>query len=164
MPDTLIPCEKHELTGCADCAPGASPGIPRQARLRSRAAGSGLGPWFPAQYDGGCGGCGEKITEGDSIRADGCGGWLCPDCGAESEYVPGSAVIPPRPGPAVRVMPAEPAEHLLAMIWLYVDWRSVTRRLTAEQRELWADALEAHSRKVALPGETPAKADRWWRQ
>jgi hypothetical protein len=50
---------------------------------------------------------------------------------------------------------------LLHAIWLYVDWRKVTRQLTTEQKDLWADAVEAFS-EILHPGD-PAEADRWWR-
>lgn len=50
------------------------------------------------------------------------------------------------------------ARDLLGAIWLYVPWRSITRHLTTEQRELWADAVEV----AGDPGSTIA-ADRWWR-
>ena len=42
-----------------------------------------LGPWFQASYDSDCDGCGEPITEGDTIRSDGEGGWLCTECGED---------------------------------------------------------------------------------
>lgn len=45
-----------------------------------------FGPWFHAGFDGTCDGpCGEDIIEGDLIRADGEGGWLCRDCGEEAD-------------------------------------------------------------------------------
>jgi hypothetical protein len=50
------------------------------------------------------------------------------------------------------------ARDLLGAIWLHVGWRSVTRHLTTEQRELWADAVEV----AGDPGSTIA-VDRWWR-
>jgi hypothetical protein len=41
-----------------------------------------LGPWFLAAYSTGeCAECSEPISEGDEIRADGDGGWLCAGCG-----------------------------------------------------------------------------------
>lgn len=47
---------------------------------------SRLGPWFTAGYSSGsCSDCGEDITESDMIRADGQGGYLCEECGAEGE-------------------------------------------------------------------------------
>jgi hypothetical protein len=54
---------------------------------------------------------------------------------------------------------------LLGSIWLYVGWRSVTRHLTTEQRELWADAVDAKSMAgQADDGEEPHPvAERWWR-
>jgi hypothetical protein len=40
------------------------------------------GPWFTAAFDGECDGpCGREIQEGDTIRSDGEGGWLCDSCG-----------------------------------------------------------------------------------
>lgn len=42
------------------------------------------GPWVRAAFDGECDGtCGGSLLEGDEIRADGEGGWLCQDCGAD---------------------------------------------------------------------------------
>lgn len=47
---------------------------------------NGKGPWFGAQYDGHCDGCGNSIEEGDMIRADGEGGWECEAwCGQDDE-------------------------------------------------------------------------------
>lgn len=44
-----------------------------------------LGPWITAGFDSDCDGCGAFIAEGEDIRADGEGGWLCQMCGyAES--------------------------------------------------------------------------------
>lgn len=51
-------------------------------------------------------------------------------------------------------------EGILAAIWLYVKWRYVTKQLTTEQKNLWADAVERVSERDH-PGEG-AKADRWW--
>jgi len=54
----------------------------------------------------------------------------------------------------------EEHEDLLAAIWLYVKWRYVTKQLTTEQKNLWADAIEKVSERNH-PGEG-ADADRWW--
>ena len=43
-------------------------------------AGSKLGPVFTATYDGEDSCCGEGIEEGDSIQADGEGGWIHQGC------------------------------------------------------------------------------------
>lgn len=48
--------------------------------------------------------------------------------------------------------------EMLAAIWLYVDWRYVTRQLTTEQKNLWADAVDAGGD----PADDGVKADRWW--
>ena len=39
--------------------------------------------WFTATAGGECGGCGEDILEGDEIRSDDEGGWLCGLCGLD---------------------------------------------------------------------------------
>lgn len=54
---------------------------------------------------------------------------------------------------------------LLGSIWVYVDWLSVTRWLTRERNELWADAVDAAVGPGSVsPGETPRPiAVRWWR-
>jgi hypothetical protein len=59
----------------------------------------------------------------------------------------------------------ERLQDLLGSIWLYVGWRSATRSLTTDQRELWADAVDAKSmRGQAEDGEEPHPvAERWWR-
>lgn len=49
---------------------------------------------------------------------------------------------------------AELAE-MLHSIWLYIDWRYVTKQLTTRQKNLFADAVDAGS-------EEPPVADRWW--
>ena len=41
---------------------------------------SGPGPWFPARFDSECG---DPIDEGDTIRADGEGGYVCEPCGED---------------------------------------------------------------------------------
>lgn len=45
--------------------------------------------------------------------------------------------------------------EVLHSVWLYIDWRYVTKQLTTEQKNLFADAVDAHS-------EEPPVADRWW--
>lgn len=47
--------------------------------------------------------------------------------------------------------------ELLGSIWLYVDWRYVTTQLTTEQKELWADAVDATT------DDPDFRVDRWWR-
>lgn len=64
----------------------------------------------------------------------------------------------------IKVMEREQAEANLATetlgaIWSYVDWRYVTGKLTTEQRELWADAVDAFG-----GGPENGKAERWWRE
>lgn len=40
-----------------------------------------VGAWFTAQYPGECGNCTAPVIPGDTIRADGRGGYECADCG-----------------------------------------------------------------------------------
>lgn len=49
-------------------------------------------------------------------------------------------------------------QDVLGAIWLYVDWRYVTKQLTTEQKTLWADAVDAFGEEADSGG----KADRWW--
>ena len=46
---------------------------------------SGPGPWFPARFDSECDECGTPIDAGDTIRADGEGGYVCEPCGEDLE-------------------------------------------------------------------------------
>lgn len=59
----------------------------------------------------------------------------------------------------------EQMQNLLGSIWLYVGWRYVTRQLTTEQKEMWADAVDAWDAWLAHEeGEEPHPvAERWWR-
>jgi hypothetical protein len=65
----------HDLPpgACGDCAP-------RQNGAPAREDAS-YGPWISARYPGRCSSCDERIRDGDQIRSDGEGGWLCSDCG-----------------------------------------------------------------------------------
>jgi hypothetical protein len=49
-------------------------------------------------------------------------------------------------------------QDLLRSIWLYVNWRYVTTQLTTEQKELWADAVDA------IGEDDDLRVDRWWRE
>jgi len=44
-----------------------------------------FGPWFRAGFDSDCDECGGLIIEGERIRSDGDGGWLCDECGADDD-------------------------------------------------------------------------------
>lgn len=83
----------------------------------------------------------------DGVRAA-----LQPD--APTEPAPGLELDVDAPSPLA------PYKDLLASIWLYVKWRYVTKQLTTEQKNLWADAVEEISERDH-PGEG-ADADRWW--
>lgn len=58
-----------------------------------------------------------------------------------------------------------PYEDLLASIWLYVKWHYVTRQLTTPQKELFADAIDAHHARANAedPDLNAPPVDRWWR-
>lgn len=57
----------------------------------------------------------------------------------------------------------EPYEDLLGDISLYVPWRFVTLQLTTEQKEMWADAVEAWSAQLNAGTDETTTVDRWWR-
>jgi hypothetical protein len=48
--------------------------------LQPASTSNGPGPWFTASYGGHCASCGDGFDEGDTIRADGEGGWECANC------------------------------------------------------------------------------------
>lgn len=54
-------------------------------------------------------------------------------------------------------------EDLLGSIWLYIKWQYVTKQLTTVQKEMFADAVDASSRRLNEDDEgwTPV-AERWW--
>jgi hypothetical protein len=85
---------KHELKleDCAECMPRG----PRSAQEDSsqrwsdlhyatdRSSGPRYGPWIEARYNGYCGGCSGRISEGERIRADDeLGEFVCEACGAK---------------------------------------------------------------------------------
>ena len=44
-----------------------------------------FGPWVTARWDSECDECGDYIFEGEQLRADGEGNWLCSICGEEDD-------------------------------------------------------------------------------
>lgn len=46
-------------------------------------------------------------------------------------------------------------QDVLADIYLYIDWRYVTKQMTTENKNLFADAVEAGSLE-------DMEVDRWW--
>jgi len=53
-------------------------------------------------------------------------------------------------------------ESILGNTWLYINWHFITKHLTTEQREAFADAVDAWS-EAMNPEEPNPVADRWWR-
>ncbi|ALG07645.1 hypothetical protein [Kibdelosporangium phytohabitans] len=53
--------------------------------------------------------------------------------------------------------------ELLGCIWLYVNWRYVTKQLETVQKELWADAVEQWQPDGSDDPPPPRTVDRWWR-
>jgi hypothetical protein len=78
------------ITECAHCHPAAAlPGL----------SDAGWGPWFPARYKGRCANCAGRMDEGEQIRADGTGGFLCDRCGQTGERQPGTGIVSAPAGP-----------------------------------------------------------------
>lgn len=54
-------------------------------------------------------------------------------------------------------------EDLLGSIWLYIGWRYVTKQLTTDQKNLFADAVDTDLRRSdAFAADECAPVDRWW--
>lgn len=71
---------------CGDREPEAEPGdvftVPAAIDTEAGDGSQGMGPWVVAIHDGECDGvCTGSILEGEQIRSDGTGGWLCSECG-----------------------------------------------------------------------------------
>lgn len=67
--------------------------------------------------------------------------------------------------PKIRLVPPAPTEEqrLLAAIYLYIDWRYVTKKLTTEQKNILADAIDAVRRyEYFMDDEEYNPVDRWW--
>jgi hypothetical protein len=72
---SVEPCELHGVSNCAYCRPTL-------ASLQAGAIARPLrGPWFEARLTRRCSNCDNTIHPGCQIRADGQGGYLCPNCG-----------------------------------------------------------------------------------
>jgi hypothetical protein len=68
-------CDFSDLPAgmCAHCT-----GAEARARAEERSEPGGTpGPWFTAGFGGTCATCGDPIVPGDTIRADGRGGYVC---------------------------------------------------------------------------------------
>lgn len=104
-------------------------------------------PKWRTSADGPC----EKCRA--EARAEGCCEW----CGSR----PCNCTIETHPQGVI-----EQYQEMLAYIALHIKWRYVTRQLTTEQKELFADAVEASSARAGkMDGidYTPSYAPRWWR-
>jgi hypothetical protein len=60
---------------------------------------------------------------------------------------------------------AEPYEDLLSSLWLYINWRFVTKQLTTEQKDLFADAIDTYHARANEddPDLGALPVERWWR-
>lgn len=111
-----------------------------------------LGPWVTAAFDSECDGdmCGVQILEGDEIRADGEGGWLCKDCGSEEpshvRTTPGIQAL--ADATAIR----EQSAHSAVQPGAWTPTGTVLDRMTPEQR---ADSLEVSRAVIAAHAMEP---------
>ncbi|MFI6496876.1 hypothetical protein [Nonomuraea typhae] len=65
--------------------------------------------------------------------------------------------------PALTAQVRHEYEDLLGSVWLYIGWRYVTKQLTTEEKEMFADAVEASERRLNKGFDPPLVVDRWWR-
>jgi hypothetical protein len=47
-------------------------------------------------------------------------------------------------------------------VWLHGDWRWLTRNMTTDEREAFADACDRHN-NTAPPDDRVSPVERWWR-
>ncbi|HEX5705632.1 MAG TPA: hypothetical protein VFX97_20705 [Pyrinomonadaceae bacterium] len=166
-------CEEHAATGynglvpsdVVGVAPGGTPIVadPWTAPL---AVAEGdvsdnitRGPWVLAAFDGECDGtCGGSILEGGEIRANGEGGWLCGDCGADEPLPHDHGPLPYSLSDAVAAAPLhEPLPHDQ-----WTPTGTVLDRMTPEQRVealgVSQVAYGAQTAALPLPFTAPAAA------
>lgn len=68
---------------CGHCRPERLPQPHISLAVRNRMSPPRFGPWISARFDSECDGCGDQIEEGDQIRSNGEGGWICLECGEQ---------------------------------------------------------------------------------
>lgn len=82
-----------------------------------------------------------------------------------SSNVPPAGALSPK---ADEGIPAEQFAELLGDIWLHIDWYHVTRHLTTEQKELFADSVDTssyyHAVEEGRTDEWQPVAVQWWRE
>lgn len=113
-----------------------------------------LGPWVTAAFDGDCDGtsCGGRIVEGEQIRADGEGGWLCEPCGEDAEIVKTDhGPAPYSLSDAVAAAPLHESAHSAAQQGAWTPTGTVLDRMTPEQR---AEALGTSNTVVGIHAGT----------
>lgn len=81
-------------------------------------------------------------------------------------YGPGTPVLEPCRGcqfPGARA-PREREDSAWGSVWLYGNWREITRQMPTEERELAADAVARWSERTRLAQDYGEPAGlRWWR-
>jgi len=103
----------------------------------------------------------EQLTVEQGVSAYDPEAWPVADLTDEEAATFNAALAECRADPATSKL-----QDLLGSIWLYVSWPYVTKQLTTEQKELWADAVDAWSQALAVEGgdlDWRPVADRWWR-
>jgi hypothetical protein len=137
--------------------------------------GSKPGPWFSAAFPGICEECGHGFEQGDTVRADGQGGYECRDCVTDAEADAPEQSTPtwerptaanvkmPEPvglvvqsgeyaGAVVTVLPSMPPEHLATT--------EVEETIIKAQSEVLADFFTAPSSPVAAKQRTDRNGHR----
>ena len=92
-PEVTTPARcKHDLVTeqCTECMPKGPKQVGEQtnwgdlAYIANHSSGPRFGPWIVARYNGVCGSCMGRISEGERIRADDeLGEFVCEACGSE---------------------------------------------------------------------------------
>lgn len=133
----------------------------------------GKGPWFGATYDGECDGCGNSVSEGDQIRADGQGGWECEEwCGQDDPAEP--AVTGPARGTAPAQSVQDAVESFLnsepepptktGTVWgTHLEAEHLAAATAAEKAVESFLNSEPEPPKTTVSGQPEPRRDRWGR-
>lgn len=109
------------------------------------------GTWTPVMPDGTV----MKSAEGAEPFQLRYPGWLTRPAATLDPAPPPDQHAAGRPGRAALV-------DVCGVVWMYVNWHHVTKQMTTEQREAFADAVDEWSTTSNDGRSTPA--DRWWRR
>ncbi|GIJ51295.1 hypothetical protein Val02_81810 [Virgisporangium aliadipatigenens] len=113
-----------------------------------------LGPWFPANYAGNCGKCGDRIGRGEQLRSDGEGSWLGECCGHPKRTPAGIVAAPAGPPPST-------VKELRRILVEFETNRPRSKQVALGPSELGTSCQQQVARKLAGAPRKPIVDPTW---